>query len=76
MSVTVLYKLTNSEIENLRAKVNSNQTNQTGSAVCTSRQTSTTIRVIDIGQLTSQVSPAVSESGSHISRGVNGVKCL
>ena len=41
----------NSEIENLRAKFNSNQTNQTASAVCTSPQTSTTIRVIDIGQL-------------------------
>jgi len=29
--------------------------------------------VIDIDQTTSQVSPAVSESGSHISHGVNGV---
>jgi len=57
----------------LRAKVNSNQANQTASAVCTSPQTSTTIRVIDIGQPTSQISPAVSESGSHISPGVNGV---
>ena len=63
----------NSEIENLRAKVNSNQTIQTASAVCTSPQTSTTIRVMDIGQPTSQVSPTVSELGSHISRGVNGV---
>ena len=57
----------------MRAKVNSNQANQTASAVCTSPQTSTTIRVIDIGQPTSQVSPTVSESGSHISPGVNGV---
>jgi len=62
----------NSEIENLRANVNSNQANQTASAVCTSPQSSTTIRVIDIGRPTSQVSPAVSESGSHISPGVNG----
>jgi hypothetical protein len=64
-----------SEIQrlNMRAKVNSNQTNQTASAVCTSPQTSTTIKVMDIGQPTSQVSPAVSESGSHISPGVNGV---
>jgi hypothetical protein len=63
----------NLEIENLRTKVNNNQTNQTASAVCTSPQTSTTIRVIDIGQPTSQVSSGVSESGSHISPGVNGV---
>jgi len=57
----------------LRAKVNSNQANQTASVVYTSPQTSTTIREIDIGQPTSQVSPGVSESDSHISPGVNGV---
>ena len=55
------------------AKVNSNQTNQTASAVCTSPQTSTTLRVMDIGQPTSQFSPPLSESGSHILSGVNGV---
>jgi len=54
----------------MRAKLNCNQA---ASAVCTSRQTSTTIRVKDIGQPTGQVGPAVSESGSHISTGVNGV---
>ena len=63
----------NSEIENLRAKVNSNQTNQTSSAVRTSPQTSTTIRVMDIGQPTSQVSPPLLVSGSHIAPSVNGV---
>jgi len=57
----------------LRKKLNSNQANQTASAVCTFPQASTTIRLIDIGQSTSQVSPAVLESGSHISPGVNGV---
>jgi DNA anti-recombination protein RmuC len=36
----------NPEIKNLGAKFNSNQANQTASAVC-----STTIRVMDIGQL-------------------------
>jgi hypothetical protein len=43
------------------------------SAVCTSPQASTTTRLIDIGQSSSQVSPAVSEPSSHISLGVNGV---
>jgi predicted RNase H-like nuclease (RuvC/YqgF family) len=61
----------NSEIGNLKAKLNSNQTNQNASAVCTSLQASTT-RLIDIGQSSSQVSPAVSEPSSHISPGVNG----
>ena len=41
--------------------------------MCTSPQTSTTIRVIDTGQPTSQFSPDVSELGSHISPAVNGV---
>ena len=63
----------NSEIGNLQAKLNSYEANQTASAVCTFPQASTTIRLIDIGQSTSQVSPAVLESGSHISCGVNGV---
>jgi hypothetical protein len=56
----------------LTAKLNSNQANQNSSALCTSPQASTTTRLIDIGQASSQVSPAVSESGSHISPGVNG----
>jgi hypothetical protein len=50
-----------------------NQANQAASAVCTFPQTSTTIMLIEIGQPTSQFSPDVSESGSHISPGVNGV---
>lgn len=57
----------------MRTKLNSNQANQTASAVWTFPQASTTIRLIDIGQSTSQVSPAVLESDSHISPGVNGV---
>jgi len=57
----------------VRAILNSNQANQTPSAVRTSPQASTPIRVMDIGHPTSQVSPAVLESGSHISPGVNGV---
>jgi hypothetical protein len=57
----------------LRAKFITNQTKQTASAVCISLQTSTTIRETDIGQPTSQVSPVISESGSRISPGVNGV---
>jgi hypothetical protein len=60
-------------IGNLKAKLSSNQANQTASALCTSPQASTSTTLIDIGQLTSQVSPAVSESGSYISLGVNGV---
>jgi hypothetical protein len=62
----------NSKIGNLKAKLNSNQANQNASAVCTSPQANTTTRLIDIGQSSSQVSPAVSESGSHVSPGVNG----
>jgi hypothetical protein len=57
----------------LKAELNSNQANQTVSAVCTTPQASTTTRLIDIGQSTSQFSPPVSESGSHIFPGVNGV---
>jgi hypothetical protein len=57
----------------LKAKLNSNLANQTTSTVCTSPQASTATTLIDIGQHTSQVSPAVSESGSHISLGVNVV---
>jgi hypothetical protein len=63
----------NSEIGNLKAKLNSNQANQNASAVCTLPQASKTTRLIDIGQSSCQVSrPAVSESSSHISPGVNG----
>lgn len=40
----------NSEIEVLRARVNSNTASQAASALCTSPQTSTMIRVIDTGQ--------------------------
>jgi hypothetical protein len=80
MSVTVINKQVyqleihklNSETVNLKAKLNSNQANHNASAVCTSPQASTTTRLIDIGQSSSQGSPAVSESGSHISPGVNG----
>ena len=63
----------NSDIENLGSKINCNRANQAASAICTSPQTSTTIRVIDTAQPTRQFSPDVSESGSHISPGVNGV---
>jgi hypothetical protein len=52
------------QIEDLRAKINGNLAIPTESAVCASSQTSTTIRVIDIGRHTSQASPAVSESNS------------
>jgi hypothetical protein len=62
----------NSEIVYLRSKLNSNQANHNASAVSTSPQASTTTRLIDTGQSSSQVSPAVSEPGSHISPGVNG----
>ena len=62
-----------SQIENLRAEVNGNLAMQTDSAVCASPQTSTTIRVTDVGRPTSQASPAVSESSSRNSPGVNGV---
>jgi hypothetical protein len=57
----------------LITKLDSNPADQTTSAVRTVPQASTTIRLIDIGQSTSQVSRAVSESGSHISPGVHGV---
>jgi len=60
----------NSEIGNLRTKLNSNQASQSTSAVHTFPQASTTVTLIDIGQSTSQVIPAVSESGSHISPSV------
>jgi hypothetical protein len=62
-----------SQIENLRAKVNVNLINQTGSAVCASPQTSSTIRLIDVGRPTSQAAPDVPESGKCIPPGVNGV---
>jgi chromosome segregation ATPase len=48
-----------SQIEDLRASVNGNLAIQTGSAVCASQQTSSTIRMIRIGGPTSQASPAV-----------------
>jgi hypothetical protein len=40
----------NSEIEVFKARVNSNTASQATSAVCTSPQTSTTMKVIDTGQ--------------------------
>jgi hypothetical protein len=43
------------------------------SAVCASPQTSSEIRIIDIGQPTGQVIAAISESASHISPDVNTV---
>ena len=63
----------NSDIENMGSKINCNWANQAASAICTSPQPSTKIRVIDTGQPTRQFSPDVLESGSHISPGVNGV---
>ena len=57
----------------MTAKMNKNEVNQTLSAVCTSPWSSGIIWLIDVIQLTSQLSPAVSESGSHISPGVNCV---
>ena len=58
-----------SQIENLRAEVNDNTAMQTESAVCASPQTSTTIRVTDVGRPTCQPSPAVSESRNRNSPG-------
>jgi len=43
------------------------------SAVCASPQTSTTIRVTDVGRPTTQASLAVSELSNRSSPGVNGV---
>jgi hypothetical protein len=63
-----------SQIENLRAKVNGNLAMHNESAVCASPQTSTTIRVTDVGQPTSQASLAVSELSNCNSPRVNGVK--
>jgi hypothetical protein len=63
----------NSQIENLMAKVNVSLKNQAESAVCVSPQTSSTIRVIDVGRSTSQAAPDVPESGNCSSPGVNGV---
>jgi Skp family chaperone for outer membrane proteins len=50
----------NSEIRNFKGKLNSNQANQTAPAVCTSPQVSTTTKLTNVGQFTSQFSPAVS----------------
>jgi len=61
------------QIEILRTNFNGNLAIQTESAVYASQQFSTTIRVIDIGQLTSQATPAASESNSRKSPGLNGV---
>jgi hypothetical protein len=60
----------NSEIGNLRAKLNSYQANQGASAVPTTPQASATVRPTDIGLSSSQVSAAVSEVSRHISPGV------
>jgi hypothetical protein len=62
-----------SAIEILRVEVNNNPDNQAASAVCAFPQTSSEIRVIDIGQPTDQVSSAISESASDISPGVKSV---
>jgi hypothetical protein len=66
-------KKLNLEIGYLRKKLNGNEANKTPSAVFTSPQVSAMIRVTDVGQQSSQVSSAVSESDSHISPSVNGV---
>lgn len=58
-----------SQIEYLRAKINVNLTNQTGSAVCASPQTSSTIRVIDVGRSTRQAAPDIQELGNLFPRG-------
>ena len=52
-----------SQMENLRAKINGNQAMHNESAACASPQTSTTItiRVADVGRPTSKASQAVSE---------------
>jgi chromosome segregation ATPase len=63
----------NSEIEVLRARANSNMASQAASAVCTSPQTSTMVRVIDTGQLAGQLSTAGSEVGNHTSPSINSV---
>jgi predicted nucleic acid-binding Zn-ribbon protein len=61
------------QIENLRAKFKVNVTNQTGSAICASPQTSSTIRVIDVGRPTSEAAPDISESGNCSPPVANGV---
>ena len=68
----------NSEIENLRAKFNSNQTNQTASALCTSPQTSTTISVKDIGHPTSRGVRVASRGQEIVSVASQGesLKCI
>jgi hypothetical protein len=63
----------NSEFGNVRAKINNNEANQTPSAVCNFPWSSAVISLIDVSQLTSQLSPAVSEPGGHISPSVNCV---
>jgi len=62
-----------SQIENLRANVNGNLAMHNESVVCASPQTSTTIRVTDVGRPTSQASLTVSELSNRNSPGVNGV---
>jgi len=53
--------------------MNNNEANRAASAVCISPWSSAIISLIDVSQLTSQLSPALSESGSHISPSVNCV---
>jgi len=48
-----------SQMENLRVKLNGNLAMYNESAVCASPQTSTTIRVTDVGRPTSQASLTV-----------------
>ena len=62
-----------SQIENLRAEISGSLVMQTESGVCASLQTSTTIRVTDVGRPNRHDSPAVSELSNRNSRGVNGV---
>jgi len=62
-----------SHFENLRAKIDGSLAMHNESAVCASPQTSTTIRVTDVGRPTSQANLAVSELSNRNSPVVNGV---
>jgi len=62
-----------SQIENLRAEINGSLAMLTESGVYISLQTSTTIRVTDVGWPNRHDRPAVSELSNRNSRGVNGV---
>jgi len=62
-----------SHFEDLREGVNGSLSNQAEPAVCASPQTSSTIRVIDVGRPMSQAPPSVPEMSSCNSLGANGV---